>query len=110
MIQICLIQIIYPENLCVSKRHKSSASTMPNDEFVGYGKEPANGRSYLRKGMLLKDKSSLPTKRQRKQRGEHGVLIKHYILCYTSDTRDKKLKTVDSCSYSDKETLSSESD
>ena len=66
----------------VSKRHKSSALTMPNDEFIGYGKEPVNRRSYLRKGMPSKDISSLPTKTQRKQRGEHGVLINtlHFML------------------------------
>ena len=74
----------------VSKRHKSSATTMSNGEFVGYGKEPANKRSYLRKGMRSKDKSSLPTKRKRKQKGEHSVLINtlHFML-YIRDKRQK---------------------
>ena len=74
----------------VSKRHKSSATTMPNDEFIGYGKEPANKRSYLRKGMRYEDKSSLHTKRKKKQKGEHGVLIDtlHFML-YIRHKRQK---------------------
>ena len=91
----------------LSEKHKLSDSTLPNNGFIGHGKEPANGRSYLRKGMLSKDKLFLPKKRKRKQKGECGVLIDtlHFML-YTTDIRDKMLKAEDSDFENDEENSS----
>ena len=70
----------------LSEKHKSSDSTLPNNGFIGRGKEPANGRSYLRKRMPSRDKLFLPMKRKRKQKDECGMLINtlHFML-YTTD-------------------------
>lgn len=54
----------------LSEKHKYSDSTLPNNGFIGHGKEPANGISYLRKGIPSKGKLFLPMKRKRKQKGE----------------------------------------
>ena len=54
----------------LSEKHKSSDSTLPNNGFIGRGKKPENGISYLRKGIPSKGKLFLPMKRKRKQKGE----------------------------------------
>ena len=57
-----------PQKRGVSKKHKSFESPS-YDISIGRGKEPANGRSYQKKGILSECGSSLITKRKRVQKG-----------------------------------------